>query len=79
MRPMRVGSARIRRRDRRLDPQLDALLADPCERVFEEKIFSRKADRKALSSGPRRISYWGTWFGETRLSTASFWAVTARP
>jgi hypothetical protein len=53
---MRVACARVWRRDQRLDPQRDALLADLCERVFEEKIFSRKADRKASSSGPRRIN-----------------------
>jgi len=32
---MRVGSARVWRRDQRPDPQRDALLADLCERVFE--------------------------------------------
>jgi hypothetical protein len=76
---MRMGSARVWRRDQRLDSRRDALLADLCVRIFEEKIFSRKADKKALSSGPRRISYWGTWFGGKRPSTASFWAVTAIP
>jgi hypothetical protein len=35
MHPMRVGSARVWRRDQRLDPQRDALLADLCEWVFE--------------------------------------------
>lgn len=36
------------RKDQRLEPQGDALLADGCERVFEEKVSSREADRKAL-------------------------------
>ena len=45
---MRVGYARVSRQDQRLEPQRDALLADGCERVFEEKISSREADRKAL-------------------------------
>ena len=36
------------RQDQRLEPQRDALLADGCERVFEEKVSSREADRKAL-------------------------------
>jgi len=35
-------------RDQRLEPQRDALLADGCERVFEEKVSSREAERKAL-------------------------------
>jgi len=46
---MRIGYARVSRKDQRLEPQRDALLADGCERVFEEKISSREADRKALS------------------------------
>jgi DNA invertase Pin-like site-specific DNA recombinase len=45
---MRVGYARVSRKDQRLEVQRDALLADGCERVFEEKISSREADRKAL-------------------------------
>jgi DNA invertase Pin-like site-specific DNA recombinase len=45
---MRVGYARVSRRDQRLEPQRDSLLADGCERVFEEKFSSREADRKAL-------------------------------
>ena len=45
---MRVGYARVSRQDQRLEPQHDALLADGCERVFEEKVSSREADRKAL-------------------------------
>ncbi len=45
---MRVGYARVSRKDQRLEPQRDALLADSCERVFEEKISSRESDRKAL-------------------------------
>ncbi len=48
MRPMRVGYARVSRRIQRLKPQRDAPLADGCERVFEEKVFSGKSGRKAL-------------------------------
>lgn len=45
---MRVGYARVSRQDQKLEPQQDALLADGCERVFEEKISSREAERGAL-------------------------------
>jgi DNA invertase Pin-like site-specific DNA recombinase len=45
---VRVGYARVSRQDQRLEPQRDALMADGCERVFEEKVSSREADRKAL-------------------------------
>ena len=45
---MRVGYARVSRKDQRLEPQRDALLADGCERVFEEKISSRETERGAL-------------------------------
>lgn len=45
---MRVGYARVSRKDQRLEPQRDALLADGCERVFEEKTSSREAERGAL-------------------------------
>jgi DNA invertase Pin-like site-specific DNA recombinase len=45
---MRVGYARVSRKDQRLEPLRDALLADGCERTFEEKIASREVDRKAL-------------------------------
>ena len=45
---MRVGYARVSRKDQNLEPQNDALLADGCERVFEEKISSREAERRAL-------------------------------
>ena len=45
---MRVGYARVSQQDQRLEPQRDALLADGCERVFEEKVSSREPDRKAL-------------------------------
>ncbi|CAA9453517.1 MAG: Phage integrase, site-specific serine recombinase [uncultured Rubrobacteraceae bacterium] len=45
---MRIGYARVSRQDQKLEPQRDALLADGCERVFEEKISSREAERGAL-------------------------------
>lgn len=45
---MKIGYARVSRQDQRLEPQRDALLADGCERVFEEKISSREAERAKL-------------------------------
>jgi DNA invertase Pin-like site-specific DNA recombinase len=45
---MRVGYARVSRQDQKLEPQRDALSADGCQRVFEEKISSREAERGAL-------------------------------
>ena len=45
---MRVGYTRVSKKDQRLEPQRNALLADGCERVFKEKISSREADRQAL-------------------------------
>ncbi len=45
---MKVGYARVSSRDQKLEPQREALLADGCEQLFEEKISSREAERKAL-------------------------------
>lgn len=45
---MRVGYARVSSKDHKLEPQRDALVADGCERVFEEKISSRETERSAL-------------------------------
>ena len=45
---MRVGYARVSRKDQRLESQRDALLGDGCERVFEEKISSRQTERAKL-------------------------------
>jgi DNA invertase Pin-like site-specific DNA recombinase len=45
---VKVGYARVSSRDQRLEAQRDALLTDSCERVFEEKVSSREAERKAL-------------------------------
>lgn len=45
---MRVGYARVSRKDQKLEPQREALVADSCEKVFEEKISSRETDRKSL-------------------------------
>ena len=65
---MRVGYARVSKKDQRLEPQRNALLADGCERVFKEKISSREADRQALR-GPsitaaRATSWWlRGWIG----------------
>jgi DNA invertase Pin-like site-specific DNA recombinase len=61
MRPMRVGYARVSRRIQRLKPQRDAPLADGCERVFEEKVFSGKSGRKRcvrLSTTAARATTW---------------------
>src|SRR5215213_4798108 len=46
--PLRVGYARVSRQDQRPEPQRDTLLADGCGGVFEDKVFSREAERKAL-------------------------------
>jgi DNA invertase Pin-like site-specific DNA recombinase len=45
---VKVGYAKVSSKDQKLEPQRDALLADGCEWVFEEKVSSREADRKAL-------------------------------
>lgn len=45
---MRIGYARVSRKDQRLESQRDALLADGCELVFEEKVSSREAERGVL-------------------------------
>jgi len=45
---VKVGYARVSSKDQKLEPQRDALLADGCEKVFEEKISSREAERRAL-------------------------------
>jgi DNA invertase Pin-like site-specific DNA recombinase len=64
---VRVGYARVSRQDQRLEPQRDALLADGCERVFEEKVSSREVDRKALrkafASAEKATCWW--WRGWT--------------
>jgi len=39
---MSVGYARVSRKDQRREPQRDALLADGCERGFEEKISAER-------------------------------------
>jgi DNA invertase Pin-like site-specific DNA recombinase len=59
----------VSRQDQRLEPQRDALLADGCERVFEEKVSSREVDRKALREAldycPARVTswWWRAWTG----------------
>ena len=45
---MRVGYARVSRQDQRPESQRDALSADGCERIIEEKVSSREAERQAL-------------------------------
>ncbi len=45
---MRVGYARVSRKDQKLEPQRVALVVDGCERAFEEKISSREAEGNAF-------------------------------
>jgi len=40
---MKMGYARVSRKDQHLEAKRDALLTDGCERVFEEKMSSREA------------------------------------
>jgi hypothetical protein len=51
---MRVGYARGSRQDQRLESQRDALSADGCERIFEEKVSSREAERQVQKVHIRR-------------------------
>lgn len=60
---MRVGYARVSRKDQRLEPQRDALLADGCERVLEEKISSREAERGAQPEDGQEKTWWRGLFG----------------
>jgi DNA invertase Pin-like site-specific DNA recombinase len=58
----------VSRKDQRLEPQCDALLADGCERVFKVKISSREADRKALREAfdycrEGTSWWWRDWIG----------------
>jgi DNA invertase Pin-like site-specific DNA recombinase len=45
---VKVGYARVSSKDQKLEPQRKALLADGCKQLFEEKVSSREAERKAL-------------------------------
>jgi len=61
---MRIGYARVARKDQKLEPQRDALLADGCERVFE-KVSSREVERVLCgrpSTGVGRGTSW-CWQG----------------
>ncbi len=62
------------RKDQKLEPQRGALLVDGCKRVFEEKVSSQEAERKAARRGPRRARRspvsWGTDFNIAQYRTA---------
>ena len=61
------GEGEGSRQDQRLESQRDASLVDGCERIFEEKVFSREAERKALreafDAAARATCWW--WRGST--------------
>ncbi len=58
------------RKDQKLEPQRDALLVDGCERVFEEKVSSQEAERKAARRARRSPVSWGTDFNIAQYRTA---------
>lgn len=45
---MKIGYARVSRKDQNLNRQIDALTAAGCEKVFQEKVSGAKADRQEL-------------------------------
>ena len=45
---MKIGYARVSRKDQNLDRQIDALTAEGCEKIFQEKVSGAKADRQEL-------------------------------
>lgn len=47
---MKVGYARVSKQDQHLEPQREALAADDCRRVFEEKVTSRQENRQQLQA-----------------------------
>jgi hypothetical protein len=45
---MKIGYARVSRKDQNLDRQIDALTSAGCEKIFQEKVSGAKADRQEL-------------------------------
>lgn len=45
---MKIGYARVSTEDQNLDPQIDALRSDGCEKIFQEKMTGKRGSRPAL-------------------------------
>lgn len=45
---MKIGYARVSTEDQNLDPQIDALRSDGCEKIFQEKMTGKRSSRPAL-------------------------------
>ncbi|MCL4117753.1 UNVERIFIED_CONTAM: hypothetical protein GTU68_019751 [Idotea baltica] len=52
---MKIGYARVSRKDQNLDRQIDALTSAGCEKIFQEKVSGAKADRRELQMLLRQI------------------------
>lgn len=47
---MKIGYARVSTLDQNLDLQIDALKAEGCEKIFEEKVSGKSKERQALKN-----------------------------